>query len=116
MQRTLRKQLFESLASNLPPGDAAKIDMVGGPAVTDNGLDAFGFSRDYLKGIAPMGLFMYRKWFRVEVSGIENVPDSGPAIIVPNHSGQIPLDGFMIMLANIYERENPRLCRAMIEK
>lgn len=116
MQRTLRKQLFESLASKLSPEDAAKIDMVGGPAVTDDGLDSFGFSREYLKGVAPAGLFFYRKWFRTEVYGIENVPDHGPAIIVPNHSGQIPLDGMLIMLANIYERENPRLCRAMVEK
>lgn len=116
MQRTMRKKLFESLASSLSPEDAAKIDMVGGPAITGDGLDAFGFSREYLKGIAHIGLFFYRKWFRVEVFGLENVPDDGPALIIPNHSGQIPLDGFMIMLANIFERDKPRLCRAMVEK
>src|SRR5688500_19119018 len=30
--------------------------------------------------------FFYRYWFRAEVEGIENVPSSGGALIVSNHS------------------------------
>jgi 1-acyl-sn-glycerol-3-phosphate acyltransferase len=44
------------------------------------------------------------------------VPDHGPALIISNHSGQIPLDGGMITIACIIEKEHPRMCRAMIEK
>ena len=35
--------------------------------------------------------FLYRYWFRVAVEGIENVPAEGPALLVANHSGAIPV-------------------------
>ena len=31
--------------------------------------------------------WFYRYWFRAEVEGIENVPASGGALLVSNHSG-----------------------------
>ena len=34
--------------------------------------------------------FLYRYWFRAEVEGIENVPASGGALLVSNHSGALP--------------------------
>jgi 1-acyl-sn-glycerol-3-phosphate acyltransferase len=43
--------------------------------------------------------FLYRYWFRVEVDGIENVPDEGAALLVANHSGATPSDGAMIAKA-----------------
>ena len=30
--------------------------------------------------------FLYRYWFRAEVEGIENVPSTGGALLVSNHS------------------------------
>ena len=36
-------------------------------------------------------------YFRSELIGIENVPDDGPAIIAPNHSGNaLPYDAIML--------------------
>ncbi|MGW2370394.1 1-acyl-sn-glycerol-3-phosphate acyltransferase [Streptomyces sp. NPDC001667] len=35
-------------------------------------------------------------YFRVETAGLENIPDSGPAILVANHSGAWGLDGFIL--------------------
>ena len=116
MQRTLRNFIMDQVGSKLPEDIEARFDMIGGEPVTESGLDEFGFSREYLKSLMPLGLFFYRHWFRVEVFGIENVPDEGATLIIPNHSGQLPLDGGMITIANIIEREKPRLCRAMIEK
>lgn len=43
-------------------------------------------------------LWMYRHYFRVEVRGIENLPD-GPFLLVSNHGGFIPWDGAMIHAA-----------------
>src|SRR4051794_32523172 len=40
--------------------------------------------------------FFYRYWFRAEVEGVENVPASGGALIVSNHSGALPPDAAMI--------------------
>jgi 1-acyl-sn-glycerol-3-phosphate acyltransferase len=41
-------------------------------------------------------LEIIRKYFRLEVEGIENVPVRGKAIIAPNHSGYAGFDAFMI--------------------
>lgn len=37
-----------------------------------------------------------RKYFRLEVEGIENVPKRGKGLIVPNHSGITALDAVMV--------------------
>ncbi|HOO56057.1 MAG TPA: lysophospholipid acyltransferase family protein [bacterium] len=78
--------------------------------------DEFGFSRDALKKIAPAAYFLYEKWFRTEIFGIENIPSEGPVLIIPNHSGQIPLDGLLIATGVLSEAEPPRLPRAMVER
>lgn len=49
--------------------------------------------------------FFYRYWFRAEVEGIENVPDTGGALIVSNHSGALPPDAAMI--AKAIKEEHP---------
>jgi 1-acyl-sn-glycerol-3-phosphate acyltransferase len=40
--------------------------------------------------------FFYNYWFRTEVEGIENIPASGGALLVSNHSGALPPDAAMI--------------------
>jgi 1-acyl-sn-glycerol-3-phosphate acyltransferase len=50
--------------------------------------------------------FLYHYWFRVEVEGIENVPDEGGALLVGNHGGALPPDG--IMIAKAVREEHPR--------
>jgi 1-acyl-sn-glycerol-3-phosphate acyltransferase len=52
--------------------------------------------------------FLYRYWFRVEVDGIENVPDEGGALLLANHAGAIPPDGAMISKAIKEEHPRPR--------
>lgn len=59
--------------------------------------------------------WVHRRYFRCVVKGIANVPD-GPVLIVANHSGQLPYDGVCIGAALFYDREPPRMVRAMIEK
>ncbi len=54
---------------------------------------------------------LMRKYFRVEVEGIENVPKSGPVIIAPNHSGFTAFDA--ILLAHILQRDARRIARVM---
>ena len=43
--------------------------------------------------------FFYRYWFRAEVEGVENVPSSGGALLVSNHSGALPPDAATIARA-----------------
>jgi 1-acyl-sn-glycerol-3-phosphate acyltransferase len=63
-------------------------------------VDEFGFDADLTESVIAAPLRpLYEKWFRVEVSGMENVPDKGAALIVANHSGVIALDGAITALA-----------------
>src|SRR5918999_366216 len=52
--------------------------------------------------------FFYEYWFRTEVEGIENVPASGGALLVSNHSGALPPDAPMIAKAIREEHAHPR--------
>jgi 1-acyl-sn-glycerol-3-phosphate acyltransferase len=63
-------------------------------------VDEFGFDADLTEGVFhPMLRPLYRDWFRVDVSGVSNLPTDGPALIVANHSGTIALDALMLELA-----------------
>ena len=59
--------------------------------------------------------FMYRYWFRVEVEGLENVPSSGGAMLVSNHSGALPPDAPMIAKAIKEEHPHPRPVNITVE-
>ena len=66
----------------------------------DYTVDEFGFDPQYNDAVViPLLRFFYDKWFRVEVSGVENIPDTGPALIVANHAGTLPFDGAMLSVA-----------------
>jgi 1-acyl-sn-glycerol-3-phosphate acyltransferase len=69
-------------------------------------LDDWGRSERVFDAIEPLLDFYYRHWFRVEVEGIENVPDEDGALLVSNHSGALPPDAPMIMQA--LRHEHPR--------
>jgi 1-acyl-sn-glycerol-3-phosphate acyltransferase len=59
--------------------------------------------------------FYYRYWFRAEVEGIENVPSSGGALLVSNHSGALPPDAPMIGKAIREEHPRPRPLNITVE-
>jgi 1-acyl-sn-glycerol-3-phosphate acyltransferase len=52
-----------------------------------------------------------RKYFRLEVEGIENVPKSGAVIIAPNHSGFSGFDA--IVLNDVLVKEGRRIPRVL---
>lgn len=64
-------------------------------------VDEFGFDADLTEHVLlPTLRPLYRRWFRVEVNGIENVPAEGGALLVANHAGGLwPLDAVMTALA-----------------
>ena len=66
----------------------------------DYQVDDFGFDPQYNDAVVmPVLRFFFEKWFRVEVSGISNIPDTGAALIVANHAGTLPFDGPMLSVA-----------------
>jgi 1-acyl-sn-glycerol-3-phosphate acyltransferase len=48
--------------------------------------------------LMPAARVLYRNWFRVRLRGAEHVPSAGPALIVANHSGVLPLDALMLQV------------------
>lgn len=79
------------------------------------GYDPFGFEPGFLKYIGPPTYFMYKKYFRAEVEGLDNIPETGPVMLVSNHSGQIAIDGMIIGSACIFDKKPPRMIRSMVE-
>ena len=73
----------------------ARRRLTGDYAVDDFGFDPELTDRVLLAALRPL----YRSWFRVEVSGLENVPSDSAALVVANHSGVIAVDSAMAQLA-----------------
>ncbi len=59
-------------------------------------VDDFGLDPDFEQKVRPAVEFLFKRYFRVEVDGIRNVPEAGRAVIVANHSGALPWDGVML--------------------
>ena len=66
----------------------------------DYTVDEFGFDAHLNDAIfLPLLRVFFKSWFRVEVSGIENLPETGAALVVANHAGVLPFDGLMTSVA-----------------
>jgi 1-acyl-sn-glycerol-3-phosphate acyltransferase len=74
----------------------------------ERALDDWGRSETILRLADPVLDFYYRYWFRVQHEGLQNVPSSGGALLVSNHSGALPPDGPMIMQAIRRDHSTPR--------
>ncbi|HYJ08016.1 MAG TPA: lysophospholipid acyltransferase family protein, partial [Polyangiaceae bacterium] len=79
------------------------------------GGDPFGFDIATARQAAMLVAVFHRLYFRTEVFGIEHVPP-GRALLIANHSGQIPIDAAIIGSAMFYDARPPRVTRAMLEK
>jgi 1-acyl-sn-glycerol-3-phosphate acyltransferase len=75
--------------------------------------DPWGFDQEFLDFVRPFLNLMYSSYFRVETTGLENVPAAGRALLVANHSGQLPWDGMMIGMAILNEHPEQRLVRTL---
>jgi len=80
----------------------------------DAEIDDFGFDREWTESLMPAVRLLYRHWWRVQTTGVENVPATGRALLVSNHAGVIPYDGAMIRAALLDEHPVPRHARALI--
>jgi 1-acyl-sn-glycerol-3-phosphate acyltransferase len=75
--------------------------------------DEWGFDPEFLETVKPFFDFMSKTYWRVQTSGMENIPDEGRALLVSNHSGQIPWDATMIGTSVYNEHPNQRLVRSL---
>lgn len=91
----------------------SQVDLIKRRLTGEYETDEWGFDQEVLDTVKPFFDFMYNKYWRVETSGMENIPDDGRALLVVNHSGQLPWDGTMVGLAVLNEHPAQRLVRTL---
>jgi 1-acyl-sn-glycerol-3-phosphate acyltransferase len=80
----------------------------------DYQVDAFGFDPELTDTVLlALARPLYQRWFRVEVRGIENIPATGGALVVANHSGAVALDSLMTAVAVHDEHPQHRFLRML---
>jgi 1-acyl-sn-glycerol-3-phosphate acyltransferase len=78
-------------------------------------MDEFGKAPDVDSRLEALMMFLYKKYWRVTTSGLENIPDEGRTLIVANHSGVLPFDGAMMATAILKFHPAERYARFLIE-
>ena len=75
-------------------------------------LDDFGYDRELSREVLlPLAKPLYDNYFRVKTLGISRIPDTGPALLVGNHSGTIAIDAVMMQYAVATEHPAERPVR-----
>ena len=77
-------------------------------------IDDFGFDPQWTESFLTVFKALYRDYWRVEATGVENLPATGRALLVANHAGVLPWDGTMIKTAVFVEHPRPRHIRALV--
>ena len=69
--------------------------VTGDYRVDEYGFDAEITEQFFMAALRPIA----QRWFRIEVIGADNIPETGGALVVSNHSGTVPVDGLMTMVS-----------------
>jgi 1-acyl-sn-glycerol-3-phosphate acyltransferase len=79
-------------------------------------LDPYGMDRELVQRSMPIADFLYRSWWRVDARQIENVPATGPVVIVANHAGVLPWDAFVLRVALLRDHPARREMRPLLDE
>jgi 1-acyl-sn-glycerol-3-phosphate acyltransferase len=74
---------------------------------TLDGNDIDAWDPDYIRRVLPLWRAVMATYFRGEVRGLENIPDSGPALLVGNHSGGTMIADTFVFATAFYARFGP---------
>ncbi len=110
-KRKLKEQLIQS---QLPKEELQRIEKALSQ-LNSAGFDPWGLDPDTLKTAVALGRWLYMDYFRVETVGIERVP-AGRVLLIANHGGQLPLDGFLIGMSMLLQADPARIPRGMVER
>lgn len=80
-----------------------------------HGFDIFGLHPSTLASAAELARPIYDAYFRVDSAGIEHIPPTGPAILVANHAGVLPVDAAMLCLDVLRRTTPPRIPRPVAD-
>jgi 1-acyl-sn-glycerol-3-phosphate acyltransferase len=108
-----QKQLRQELNAKILAFLNDKLELIKRRVDGDYDVDRWGRDDELVQACRPILDFLYKKYWRVTVSGVENVPSEGRALLVANHSGVVPWDAVMIMHAVQVEHNKPRWVRGL---
>ncbi len=87
-------------------GEMAASDLVHLRRTLDgNDLDAW--DANYIRRVLPIWRTVLGTYFRGEVRGLDNIPDTGPALLVGNHSGGTMIADTFVFATAFYTRFGP---------
>jgi 1-acyl-sn-glycerol-3-phosphate acyltransferase len=80
------------------------------------GYDVFGLHPPSLARTIEASRALYDRYFRVDSAGAEQIPADGPAILVANHGGLLPVDGAMLASDVLHRSQPPRIPRMIADQ
>lgn len=114
--RVIAAPVRSGVAEQTAPSPLPAPSKAAAPDSPDSTVDSFGLDREYRAAWGPAMRFLFERYWRVEVSGIEHVPATGPALVVANHSGAGPADAFMLAVALDLRHPARRCLRVLYDK
>ncbi len=90
-------------------GEFVQHRLAGDHEAGDSGFDPEFHASVFMPLFRPL----YRTWFRVQMRGLENVPGTGAALVVANHSGVLPFDALMLQTGLFDEHPQHRNLRVL---
>lgn len=87
---------------------------LGGFHDEGHGFDVFGLHLPTLRRTLALGGRLCDRYFRTRSHGIDNVPREGPAILVANHGGALPIDAALVVLD--VDRATGRIVRPIADR
>lgn len=80
----------------------------------ENDVDKYGFNLTSYESAEKFIRFLYKKWFGVQIAGLENIPAERNAILFGNHSGVLPIDGCLLYDGIANYHPDPRRVRFLV--
>ena len=90
-------------------GEMAVDDLVH-PRRTLDGNELDAWDPDYIRRVLPLWRATLCNYFRAEVHGLNNIPSSGPSLLVGNHSGGTYIADTFILATEFYAHFGPERC------
>jgi 1-acyl-sn-glycerol-3-phosphate acyltransferase len=105
----------EAASAELPKSLRDAIERMARRLHGDYHEDEWGFDEEFAEAAYPFFELLYDYWWRVEATGVENVPAHGRGMLVSNHAGALfPFDASMITGAIMKRHPLPRWPRFMV--
>ena len=99
------------LARDIADGAVASGQMVVGDFVhlrrTLDGNDIDAWDPAYVRRVLPLWRTVMSTYFRSDVRGLDNIPDSGPVLLVGNHSGGTMIADTFVFATAFYTHFGP---------